>query len=84
MWNYNRLKEVITAFLKVGYRNFRITGGEPTTVPYLGELLDFLLQNPDVRVRINTNGCNIEKYVHHLSSQTEVIFSVDGFFLLKS
>lgn len=78
IWNYNRLKEVITAFLKVGYRNFRITGGEPTTVPYLGELLEFILQNPDVRVRINTNGCNIEKYIDHLSSQTEVIFSVDG------
>lgn len=79
MWNYNRLKEVITAFLKVGYRNFRITGGEPTTVPYLGDLLDFLLQNPDVRVRINTNGYNIENYIEHLNSQTEVIFSVDGF-----
>lgn len=79
MWNYNRLKEVIKSFLKVGYRNFRITGGEPTTVPYLGELLEFLLQNPDVRVRINTNGCNIEKYADHLNSQTEVIFSVDGF-----
>ncbi len=79
MWNYNRLKEVIKSFLKVGYRNFRITGGEPTTVPYLGELLEFLLQNSDVRVRINTNGCNIEKYADHLNSQTEVIFSVDGF-----
>lgn len=79
MWKYNRLKEVIKSFLKVGYRNFRITGGEPTTVPYLGELLEFLLQNPDVRVRINTNGCNIEKYADHLNSQTEVIFSVDGF-----
>lgn len=78
MWNYNRLREVITAFLEVGYRNFRITGGEPTTVPYLGELLDFLLQDSDVKVRINTNGCDIEKYVDHLSSQTEVIFSVDG------
>ena len=79
MWNYNRLKEVIKAFLEAGYRNFRITGGEPTTVPYLGELLDFLLQNSDVRVRINTNGYNIEKYIDQLNSQTEVIFSVDGF-----
>lgn len=78
MWNYNRLNEVIEAFLKVGYRNFRITGGEPTTVPYLGKLLDNLLQNRDVRVRINTNGYNIEKYIDHLNSRTEVIFSVDG------
>ncbi len=79
MWNYNRLKEVIKAFFKCGYRNFRITGGEPTTVPYFGELLNFLLQNPEVRVRVNTNGYNIEKYIKYLNSQTEVIFSVDGF-----
>lgn len=79
MWNYNRLKEVIKAFLNTGYRTFRITGGEPTTVPYLGDLLNFLLQNSEVRVRINTNGYNIEKYIKYLNSQTEVIFSVDGF-----
>ncbi len=78
MWNYNRLKEILTVFLEVGYRNFRITGGEPTTFPYLGELLDFLLQDSDVRVRINTNGYAIEKYIDHFSSQTEIIFSVDG------
>lgn len=79
IWNYNRLKEIIEVFLNAGYRNFRITGGEPTTVPYLGELLNFLLQNPEVRVRINTNGYQIEKYVTCLNSRTEIIFSVDGF-----
>lgn len=79
IWNYNRLKEVIEVFLKAGYKNFRITGGEPTTVPYLGRLLEFLLQDSDVRVRINTNGYQIEKYVTYLNYQTEVIFSVDGF-----
>ena len=78
-WDYNRLRKVIEAFLEAGYRNFRITGGEPTTVPYLGELLEFLLQNTDVRVRINTNGYLIEKYVTYLNSRTEVVFSVDGF-----
>lgn len=79
IWKYNRLKEIIKVFLKAGYRNFRITGGEPTTVSYLGKLLDFLLQNEDVRVRINTNGYQIEKYAEHLNARTEVIFSVDGF-----
>lgn len=78
-WNYNRLKEVIEVFCKAGYSNFRITGGEPTTIPYLGKLLEFLLQNPEVKVWVNTNGYQIEKLVTYLNSRTEVIFSVDGF-----
>lgn len=75
------IKKVIDNAYDVGIRNFRITGGEPTGVNYFGELLQYIMGFNDTRVRINTNGYKLMKYIHILEEyrkRLDVVFSVDS------
>ena len=51
-----KIKKVINNAYNVGITNFRITGGEPTSVPYFGELIEFIMSFNSTKIRINTNG----------------------------
>lgn len=76
-----KLKKIIDNSYNVGITNFRITGGEPTSVPYFSELIDFIMNFDDTKIRINTNGHMIWKYIDVLKKykdRLDVVFSVDS------
>lgn len=78
---YAKIKEIIGIAYKIGIKNFRITGGEPTSVLYFSELIVFIMNFSDTKIRINTNGYRILKYIDVLEKYKErldVVFSVDS------
>ncbi len=78
---YAKIKEIIGVAYKVGIRNFRLTGGEPTSVSYFSKLIVFIMSFSDTKIRINTNGHKILSHIDVLSQYTErldVVFSVDS------
>ena len=78
---FSKIKKVILIAHDIGITNFRITGGEPTMVPYFGELIEFIMKFDDTRIRINTNGYLILKHIDILTKYKErldVVFSVDS------
>ena len=75
------LKKIIRNAYDIGIRNFRITGGEPTIVEYFGELVEFIMKMNDTKMRINTNGYQLFKYIDILAKYKEridIVFSVDS------
>ena len=75
------LKKIIRNAYDIGIRNFRITGGEPTIVEYFGGLVEFIMKMNDTKMRINTNGYQLLKYIDVLAKYKEridIIFSVDS------
>ncbi len=78
---FSDLKKVIKNAVKEGIKNFRITGGEPTTVCYFEDLLEFIMKFENTKVRITTNGFKLIKYIEVLSKYRErigIIISVDS------
>lgn len=78
---FSKLKKVIDNAYNVGIKNFRITGGEPTSVSYFSELVTFIMSFGDTKIRINTNGYMILKHIDILAKYKErldVVFSVDS------
>ena len=78
---FSKLKKVIISAYETGIKNFRITGGEPTCVDYFNELIEFIMNFDETKIRINTNGYEILKYINILEKYKErldVIFSVDS------
>lgn len=78
---FAKLKKVIENAYDVGIKNFRITGGEPTSVYYFSELIEFIMTFSETKVRINTNGNRILEDIDILSKYKErldVVFSVDS------
>ena len=76
-----KIKKVINNAYNVGITNFRITGGEPTSVPYFGELIEFIMSFNNTKIRINTNGYMILKHIDILTKykkRLDVVFSVDS------
>lgn len=76
-----KLKQIIGNAYDVGITNFRITGGEPTSVPYFSELIEFIMNFGDTKIRINTNGHQILNYIDILEKykkRLDVVFSVDS------
>lgn len=76
-----KIKKIISNAYEVGITNFRITGGEPTSVLYFSELIEYIMGFKGTRVRINTNGYKIldnfdvlEKYKERI----DIVFSVDS------
>ena len=63
------LKRIIRNAYDIGIRNFRITGGEPTIVEYFGELVEFIMTMNDTKMRINTNGYQLFKYIQDVHFQ---------------
>lgn len=78
---FSKLKQIISCAYDVGIKCFRITGGEPTIVSYFGELIEFIMVFSDTKIRINTNGYMILKYIDTLKKykdRVDVVFSVDS------
>lgn len=78
---FEKIKRVIDNAYNVGITNFRITGGEPTVVPYFSELIEFIMDFGDTRIRINTNGYMILTHIDILTKykdRLDVVFSVDS------
>lgn len=78
---FSKVKRIIDNAYNVGITNFRITGGEPTSVQYFSELIEFIMNFDDTKIRINTNGHMILKYIKILKKYKErldVVFSVDS------
>jgi uncharacterized Fe-S cluster-containing radical SAM superfamily protein len=79
--NFSKLKQIIGNAYDVGIKNFRITGGEPTSVSYFGDLIEFIMALSDTKIRINTNGYMILKYIDILAKykdRLDVVLSVDS------
>lgn len=77
----SKIKRIIVNAYDIGIRNFRITGGEPTSVSYLGKLITYIMSFNDTKVRINTNGYKILYYIDVLLKYREridIVFSVDS------
>ena len=79
---FNDLKSIVKVAYKNGIKNYRITGGEPTTVHYFGELLEYIMElGKDSKIRISTNGYNILEYINTIEKykeRIEVVISVDS------
>lgn len=78
---FNQIKKIISNANDIGINNFRITGGEPTSVNYFGELIEYIMKFKDTKVRINTNGFKILNYINILEKykeQLDIVFSVDS------
>lgn len=78
---FDKLKQIIDNAYAVGITNFRITGGEPTSISYFEELIEYIMKFEDTRIRINTNGYKILDNLDVLVDNKErldVVFSVDS------
>ncbi len=79
--SFAKLKPIIVNAHNVGITNFRITGGEPTSVSYFSKLVEFIMNFGDTKIRINTNGYMILNHIDVLEKYKErldVVFSVDS------
>lgn len=81
-WDFNDLKKVISIAYSVGLTTFRITGGEPTMVEYLPELITYIMSlGNDTKIRLNTNGYNMGYILDILGiyrERIDVMISVDS------
>ena len=71
--SFSDIKKIITNAHEIGITNFRLTGGEPTSVPYFGKLIEYIMKFKDTKVRINTNGFRILEYIDVLTKYKEYI-----------
>lgn len=56
--------ELIDCAVEIGFEVFRLTGGEPTLLPWFGELLDQLLTKyKHIKVNISTNGAKLSQHL---------------------
>jgi sulfatase maturation enzyme AslB (radical SAM superfamily) len=79
--SFDKLKTIISNANDIGIKKFRITGGEPTIVPYFGKLIEFIMSFDDCKIRINTNGYKLYKYIDILikyKERVDIVFSVDS------
>ena len=79
--SFSNIKRIITNAHEIGITTFRITGGEPTSVSYFGKLIEYIMEFRDTKVRINTNGYKILKYIDILRKYKEnidIVFSIDS------
>lgn len=81
-WDFNHLKEVIKVAYNVGLTTFRITGGEPTMVEYLPNLICCIMNlGENTKIRLNTNGYNLEymlDLIEMYKDRIDVMISVDS------
>ena len=80
--DFEMLKEIISASYQCGIKDYRITGGEPTTVHYFGDLIEFIMNlKNDITMRITTNGYKILDYIDIIEKykdRIEIVISVDS------
>lgn len=76
------LKRIVISSYENGIKNYRITGGEPTIVPYFGDLIYYMMNlSTDITMRITTNGYKLLKYIDMIEKykdRIEIVISVDS------
>ena len=81
-WDFGHLKNVINVAYSVGLTTFRITGGEPTIVEYLPNLICYIMDlGENTKIRLNTNGYNLEymlDLIEMYKDRIDVMISVDS------
>lgn len=78
---FSKIKQIIDNAYSVGITNFRITGGEPTSVFYFGKLIEYIMSFNGTKVRINTNGYKLLEHIDILEKhkkRIDIVFSVDS------
>lgn len=79
---FEDLKKILKIAYDLGINSFRITGGEPTSVSYFGELIEFIIAlGNDTQIRINTNGHNLKPFINIIQEHKErinILISVDS------
>lgn len=80
--NYESIKKIIKVAYELGITIFRITGGEPTMVEYLPELINYIMNlGENTKIRLNTNGYklnNILDIIEHYKERIDIVISVDS------
>lgn len=80
--DFEHLKCILTQAYLAGITTFRITGGEPTLVNYLQDLMEFIMNLDDnTQIRLNTNGYRLAELVNVLAkyrNRINVLISVDS------
>lgn len=79
--SFEKIKKIIQNAYEIGISNFRITGGEPTSVSYFGELIEYIMSFDKSKIRINTNGFKILENIDILrkyKKRLDIVFSVDS------
>ena len=80
--DFETLKKIIVSAYDNGIKNYRITGGEPTTVYYFEDLVNYMMNlATDITMRITTNGYKILNYIDVIEkykNRIEVVISVDS------
>lgn len=65
----NNVKQILTVLERVGIDRIRLTGGEPTLLPYFGEIVRYAVKLKFSKIRISTNGYNVSEYVDILKNK---------------
>ena len=80
--NFESIKKIIKVAYELGITIFRITGGEPTMVEYLPELINYIMNlGENTKIRLNTNGYklnNILDTIEHYKERIDIVISVDS------
>lgn len=81
---FENLKKIIKVSYQLGINTFRITGGEPTMVGYLPDLIKFIMNiGSDTKIRLNTNGYRLIQNklletIEAYKERVDIVISVDS------
>lgn len=80
--DFQNLKRIIKVAYKLGINTFRITGGEPTMVDYLLNLISYIMTlGGDTKIRLNTNGYKLHDILDSIEAfkdRMDIVISVDS------
>lgn len=82
--NFQSLKKIIKVAYELGITTFRITGGEPTTVSYLPNLICYIMKlGNNTKIRLNTNGYKLDDeelltIIELYKERMDIVISVDS------
>lgn len=67
-------KQVLSVAYEAGFRNFKLTGGEPTLLPWFSSIVKYIVDmDPRNKINIVTNGTNLSKIMDLLETHKEAI-----------
>ena len=82
--DFRDLKKIIKVAYKLGINTFRITGGEPTMVDYLPNLISYVMSlGDDTKIRLNTNGYKLDAILDSIEAfkdRMDIVISVDSLY----
>ncbi len=65
----NDVKKILKILDNLDVKRIRFTGGEPTLLPYFGDIICYALELGFSKIRISTNGHNVSRYVEKLKNE---------------